>query len=257
MKAPLQNANFGLTADDYLTHRAGFPESLFRKFTALGIGKPGQKLLDLGTGTGTLARGFATLGAEVYGADPAEAMLDAARILDEKAGVSVNYRVANAEETGFEDRSFDVITAGQCWHWFDAPAACREIRRLLRPGGLLTVAYYDWLPLAGNVVRQTEELIEAYNPAWRGGNLTGIHPGLFRDLGEGGFSEIESFTYDEPAIYSHEGWRGRIRASAGVGATLSDEEVSDFDRDLAMLLKKNFSREPLQVPHRVFAVTAR
>ena len=51
--------DFGKTADDYAAHRAGFPRALFDRLAAMGIGRSGQRLLDLGTGTGTLARGFA------------------------------------------------------------------------------------------------------------------------------------------------------------------------------------------------------
>jgi len=64
------------------------------------------------------------------------------------------------------------------------------------------IAYYDWLPLQGNLVRQTELLIEKYNPQWKGGNQFGIHPKIFRDLGEAGFSDIVSQTYDEAAQYT-------------------------------------------------------
>ena len=50
---------------------------------------------------------------------------------------------------------------------------------------------------------------------------------------------------------------GRIRASAGVGASMSTEQVNIFDTELAELLAKNFSSEPLSVPHRVFALMAK
>ncbi|HIE89277.1 MAG TPA: hypothetical protein EYG52_05110 [Pseudomonadales bacterium] len=79
---------------------------------------------------------------------------------------------------------------------------------------------------------------------------------MFRDLGENGFEEIESFTFDEPAIYTHESWRGRIRASAGIAATLTSEEVERFDAELAALLAKDFPEEPMAIPHRVFVVQA-
>ena len=46
----------------------------------------------------------------------------------------------------------DLVTAGQCWHWFDQPRAIAEVIRLLKPGGQLVIANFDWLPLAGNVV---------------------------------------------------------------------------------------------------------
>lgn len=256
MRAPVSNVDFGKTAKDYLTHRAGFPESLFQKLAPKGIGNPNQTLLDLGTGTGTLGRGFAKRGTAVTGIDPAEDLLKAAQQLDREAGIGSHYLVGSAEQTGLSDRSFNVVAAGQCWHWFNAKQACREIKRLLKPTGQLVIAYYDWLPVGQNMVRQTEQLIEQHNPDWRGGNGTGIHPDVFVDLDLAGFKDIESFTYDEPAIYSHEAWRGRIRASAGVAATLSHEATTRFDHELAELLADNFPDEPMAVPHRVFALTA-
>ena len=91
--------DFGRTARDYVEHRAGFPESFFERHAARGIGVAGQRVVDLGTGTGTLARGFARRGCEVTGIDPAAAMLEQARALDEGAGVRSEYRAGRAERT--------------------------------------------------------------------------------------------------------------------------------------------------------------
>ena len=257
IKVPVSNVDFGRTADDYLMHRAGFPESLFQRLKLSGLGAATPYVVDLGTGTGTLGRGFAKQGCRVTGVDPAATMLDAARTIDVPLGLATKYLVGTAEETTLPDHSFDLVTAGQCWHWFDAEKASSEIIRLLKPDGILLVAYYDWIPLTGNVVRRTEKLIEQHNPAWSGGNGTGIHPGLFRDLGEAGFTGIESFTYDEAAIYDHLAWRGRIRASAGIAATLDERAVQAFDTELADLLSEHFPTEPMKVPHRVFATLAK
>ncbi len=68
--------DFGRTAQDYAEHRAGFPESFFERLAARGIGVAGQRVVDLGTGTGTLARGFARRGCEVTGIGPAAEMLE-------------------------------------------------------------------------------------------------------------------------------------------------------------------------------------
>jgi SAM-dependent methyltransferase len=249
--------DFARTAEDYRRHRAGFPDSFFDRLAAYAIGRAGQRVVDLGTGTGALARGFARRGCRVIGLDPAAPLLAQARELDRAAGVEIDYREARAEDTGLPEGSADVVAAGQCWHWFDRPAAARECARVLRAGGRMLIAHFDWIPLAGNVVRATEELIEAHNPSWMLGNLYGIHPRWLRDLGEAGFHGIETFSYDVDVPYSSEDWRGRIRASAGVGASLSDEEVTRFDRALAALLAERFPGAVLSVPHRVFAVIAR
>jgi SAM-dependent methyltransferase len=61
----------------------------------------------------------------------------------------VDYRVGRAEATGLDAKSVDVVTAGQCWHWFDRGAATREVARILRTGGHIIIAHFDWIPLDG------------------------------------------------------------------------------------------------------------
>jgi SAM-dependent methyltransferase len=218
------------------------------------IGKSGQFVVDLGTGTGTLARGFARRGCRVLGIDPAEALLEQARQLDAAEDLTVEYRMGRAEETGLPGASADVVSAGQCWHWFDRTLAAAEVRRILRSGGRLMIAHFDWIPLRDNVVHATEALIESHNPTWKFGGGTGVHPQWLRDLGEAGFDRLETFSYDVTVPYTHESWRGRIRASAGVGASLSEERARKFDEALASLLVARFPVAILEVPHRVFAV---
>jgi len=189
--------------------------------------------------------------------DPAEKMMEQARALDAEAGVQVRYVVGKAEETGLAEKSFDVVTAGQCWHWFDRPKAAAEVLRLLAPGGRLVICHYDWIPLPGNVVYATERLIEKHNPAWKAGGGLGMHPLWTVDTGAAGFVAIETFSFDLPAIYSHEDWRGRVRASAGISASLAPAAVEAFDREHAALLAREFPEDPLAVHHRCWALVAR
>lgn len=128
------------------------------------IGLKGQKIVDLGTGTGTLARQFAELGAHVCGVDIAKELLDQAKELDKLSKVNVDYRLGAAEQLPFEDHSQDVITAGQCWHWFDAAQTAKACFRVLKPGGALVICHFDWIPLPENVIELTEGLILKHNP---------------------------------------------------------------------------------------------
>ena len=79
--------DFGKTAQDYGRYRAGFPPTLFERLVNFGIGSTGQRVLDLGTGTGTLARGFALRGCQVTGLDPSTSLTEEAKRLDREAGV--------------------------------------------------------------------------------------------------------------------------------------------------------------------------
>ncbi len=250
-------ADFGRTSEDYAKYRPGFPDSFFERIAAHGVGAAGQRILDLGTGTGTLARGFARQGADVVGLDVSANQMAASAQLDREAEVRVEYVVSRAEATGLAASSFDVVIAGQCWHWFDGAAVVGEATRLLRPEGRLVICSFDWIPLPGNVVEATEQLIVRHNPAWRMFGGSGIYPNWAVDAGFGGFREIEVFGYDHSQLMSHEAWRGRIRASAGVGASLSPDGVARFDAELSEVLRTRFPAEPLTVPHRVFAMVAK
>jgi SAM-dependent methyltransferase len=246
-------ADFGKTAIDYGRHRAGFPDEFYERLAKSGIIRAGMRALDLGTGTGTIARGLALRGCEVIGLDRSLPLMEQAAELDRGAGVVVKYVNAAAEETGLPAAEFDLVTAGQCWHWFDRPRAAAESRRVLKPGGRLVIAHFDWIPLPGNMVEATEKLIEKHNPKWKFGGGLGIHPQWPQDMAIAGFKDIETFSFDIDAIYTHEAWRGRIRASAGVGASLAPEAVAAFDDELRAMLTERWPNDTTPVLHRVFA----
>lgn len=249
--------NFGAVAGDYARYRADFPEEAFRRLRAMGVGMPGQRVLDLGTGTGALARGFARAGCVVTGLDRDRALLDEARRLDAEAGVTVSYRLGWAEGTGLESSAWDVVSAGQCWHWFDRPRAAAEARRLLVPGGALLICHLSYLALPGNVCAATEALVRKHNPAWAMHGSTGIFPAWTLDVAEVGLTDVETFSFDLVITYTHEAWRGRMRTCSGVGASLPAQAVAVFDNDLARLLAEQYPEEPLAVPHRMWALVAR
>ena len=249
--------DFGKTADDYKTHRQGFPPALFDRFAQMGSIRRGARALDLGTGTGTLARGLALGGCEVTGLDISSELIAQAKDLDADAGVTTHYVIAPAENTGLPDASFDLVTAGQCWHWFHHVNTLAEVNRVLVAGGMLVIAYLDWIPLAGNVVEATETLILQHNPTWGFPNGTGLHPHYLKDIAEASFVDIETHSFDLHLMYTHEAWRGRVRASAPVGASLSPDQIQAFDHDFARLLAEKFPQNPLEVFHRVWWVVAR
>lgn len=246
--------DFGKAAEDYAIYRKGFPNSFFKRLLQEGIGKAGQRILDLGTGTGTLARGFAKQGAEVTGLDIAPELIEQARMLGEWEGVRVTYILSKAESVHLEPAQFDVITAGQCWLWFDGPAAAKESMRLLKPGGFLVIAHFCYLPRMGNVAARTEELILKYNSAWPLAGSDGRYEKWRAHMEPAGFRNIRAYFYNEEVPFTHEEWRGRIRACNGVLALRDDAKIQTFDKELAELLREEFPSEPLQIPHRIFVI---
>ena len=117
--------------------------------------------------------------------------------------------------------------------------------------------HFDWLPLPGNAVAATEQLILEFNPTWRGASGTGMYPQWLIDLGEASFEEIETFSFDAAVPYTVESWIGRVRASAGVAAVLGEPHVAAFTVRLTDLLHSRGKPDRLLLPHRVWGVVAR
>jgi SAM-dependent methyltransferase len=126
---------FDAWAAEYERYRPGYPSALF-DLIADRLGLPADaEVVDLGAGTGKVARSAAARGWRVTAVDPGEPML---AILRERAaieGVAIDVVRASAERTGLPPEQFDVALAGESYHWFDAPAALREMGRIVRPGG--------------------------------------------------------------------------------------------------------------------------
>ena len=107
----------------------------------------GRRVLELGSGAGEGAVFFALQGAQVTATDLSPAMLEVVKRVAAHHHVSVDTRVASAEDLkSFDDASFDVVYVGNLLHHVNLPRCLDEVRRVLKPGG--RAAFWD--PLAHN-----------------------------------------------------------------------------------------------------------
>jgi ubiquinone/menaquinone biosynthesis C-methylase UbiE len=253
----MRDIDFGRHSEDYAAYRPGLPASFYQRIDAI-IRIRDSRSLDLATGPGTIALELGALGGFVVGIDSsAEQIATAKRVSKERnLDDNVHFRIASAENTGLDANSFDLATAGQCWHWFDSAAAMVEMQRVLRPGGALAIAYYSYLAEHTPVARETEELILEFNPSWTMAGWTGVFPELIDEVVHGGFRLVEEFCYHHDEEFSHARWRGRMRTCNGVGSGgLSPSEVLRFDDALSRLLSRRYP-DPMVVEHRVWCVVA-
>ncbi|MFF5768611.1 class I SAM-dependent methyltransferase [Streptomyces tanashiensis] len=137
--------SFGSDAERYDRARPSYPQALVDRIVAA---IPGRDVLDVGCGTGIVARQFSAAGCRVLGVDVDARMADLAR-----------RRGLDAEVAAFEawdpaGRTFDAVVSGQTWHWLDPVAAAAKAAQTLRPRGLLAVFW--------NAGRPSREVAEAF-----------------------------------------------------------------------------------------------
>lgn len=113
---------------------------------------PGQRVLDVGSGPGTITLDVARAVApgEVVGIDSSAAVVERASGLAADEGVeNVRFATGDAYALDFEDDSFDVVHAHQLLHHLGDPvAALAEMRRVVAPGGLVAVREVDYSAVA-------------------------------------------------------------------------------------------------------------
>ena len=170
---------FERAADAYERGRPEYPRAAIDLLVrALGL-SPGERILDLGAGTGKLARALAARGLQVVALEPADAMIR------KLAGVERVLPVrAVAEALPVCAEAVGAVTAASAFHWFDGPRALRELHRVLRPRGRLALAWnrrdddVPWVARLSEIVNRSEAGAPRYRSgAWR--RAFDDAPGLF------------------------------------------------------------------------------
>jgi SAM-dependent methyltransferase len=156
---------FDQNAGAYEAARPSYPAEAVAYIVGRGGIGPGRRVLDLAAGTGKLTRLLVPAGAEVVAVEPVAAMRDqlVARLPE------VEVHDGTAEALPLADDSVDAVTVAQAFHWFDAPVALAEMRRVLRPGGHLFLVWnirdrdHDWVREFGDLLVDGPDLERPYD----------------------------------------------------------------------------------------------
>jgi ubiquinone/menaquinone biosynthesis C-methylase UbiE len=220
---------FTAAADLYHRHRPSYPAALIDWILTTASLVPPAKVADIGCGTGISTRLLADRGFDVVGVDPNEEMLARAR---DAAGA--RYQKGEAAATGLPDRSVDLVTVAQAFHWFDVPRALAEIARILRPGRW-SAAFWNVRALTTAFMVEYDELLRRYSHEYailesheQAGRRIAASPGVL-DLREAEFASAQRLGL--------ESFLGRVYSSSYVIHGVEDRDV--FARALGDLFDRH------------------
>lgn len=226
-----QAFDWGKASKEYAKYRDIYPKEFYEKLAGLSLGVQGQKVLDIGTGTGVIPRNMYVYGADWTGADISENQIAYAKRLSQEAGMNIRFLISAAENIDFPDESFDLITACQCFMYFDKDVLLPRVHRMLKTDGHFVVIYMAWLPEESEIAKTSEEMVLKYNPSWTGAHMTRYTletPPWCKDL----FEPVHMLTYDLPVTFTRDSWHGRMKACRGIGASsLSRDEISAWENE--------------------------
>lgn len=185
---------------------------------------------DCGTGNGQAARHLAGTFARVIATDAS-----AAQIAEAEPHARIDYRVAPAEQSGLDDAAADLVTVAQALHWFDLDRFYREVRRVLKPGGLIAAWCYGTFRVHDAAIDSAvqhfyAETVGPYWPPERRHIEAGYSdlPFPFEPVAAPSFSMSADWSWPELAAYLRS-WSATDRYRAAEGA----DPVADLEASLA------------------------
>ncbi|NTE05530.1 class I SAM-dependent methyltransferase [Agrobacterium tumefaciens] len=145
--------NFSTQAAEYAIYRPTYPEHLYNFLFKLVAQK--DAAWDCATGNGQVASVLAQHFQHVYATDISEKQLSQALPLP-----NVVYRVESSDQVNVPDQSFDLITVAQAIHWFNFDAFYSEVKRTLKPDGIIAVIGYGLMSIDKEVDQVIYKLYE-------------------------------------------------------------------------------------------------
>jgi SAM-dependent methyltransferase len=205
--------SFGAEAERYDRTRPSYPGAMVDRIVAAS---PGTDVVDVGCGTGIVARQFRAAGCRVLGVEIDEKMAEVAR----RHGIEVE--VSSFETWDTAGRTFDAVVAGQTWHWVDPVAGAAKAAGALRPGGRLALFWNVGVPPAdlsaafADVYRRVVPEFPAYDAAKQANGYSAILDKAAEGLGvAGGFGEPDRWSFDWNRHYTTDEWLEQVPTFGG------------------------------------------
>jgi len=133
---------FSDRVQDYIKFRPGYPKGLIDQLGDLLKTHENVNVADVGAGSGILTKLLVSLSDQIYALEPNTEMREAGADLM-KGFPNIHFSHGTGEQTGLENKSIDLITVAQAFHWFDTEKAKEEFRRILTVNGVIALIWND------------------------------------------------------------------------------------------------------------------
>ena len=143
---PYEPRRFQSAVPFYERYRLAYPERLIARLAVLLGLEPGDAVLDLGCGPGSLALPLARMGLAVTAADPEPEMLAAAETAAGTAGLRLNFWRGGSYDLEPAMGPYRLVTIGRAFHWMDRLATLAMLDRVIVPGGAVAL-FHDAHPV--------------------------------------------------------------------------------------------------------------
>jgi ubiquinone/menaquinone biosynthesis C-methylase UbiE len=148
----------------YAKYRPGYPDEMLQ-FLRARVAPPAA-VADVGSGTGILTRLLLEVGYELYAVEPNEPMRREAERTLSKYPAFHSVR-GTAEATTLDDRSVDLITCSQAFHWFDREKTKAEFCRILKINGAVALIWNERRDGASGINREYEDMLRRMVPEYQ------------------------------------------------------------------------------------------
>lgn len=148
-------------AEDYAKYRPNFPSEIIDGLYADGTISNNSIIADIGSGTGRFTRLLLEKGNLVYGVEQNNEM----RVKAEELLSEYNNFISmagSAERTGLNDKSLDLITVAQAFHWFDKGKCLSEFKRIIKDGGKVFIVWNDFIGDYNDFSKEYGNIVSVY-----------------------------------------------------------------------------------------------
>jgi SAM-dependent methyltransferase len=229
-------------ASEYAQFRPRYPAELFDYLASVAPDR--LQAWDCATGNGQSAVGLARIFDTVIATDASEK-----QIANAERDKRIKYRVATAEQSGLEAHSVSLVAVSQALHWLDVDLFFKEVKRVLKPGGILAIWCYNLLELSPAIDAELEDFYR---------NTVGPYWDSARHLVETGyrtlpfpFDELETPKFQMEADWPLDHLLGYVRtwsATKGFIAARGFDPVTNLSDRLAPLWGQAADRKTIRWP---------